>query len=62
MKTSKQSLCKSHVTQLTKVRNQLSYKQTMNYVPLVLCEENNNKLLKAKELISEAINLLNDIK
>jgi len=62
MKKAKQSLCKSHVTLLKNVRNQLAYKQTMNHTHLLLSEENNDRLLKAKELIEEAINLLHDIK
>lgn len=57
----KPSLCKSHVTALEKVRNQLSYKQTMGYKSLILSEENSGKLLRAKLLINEAMKELNDI-
>jgi len=43
------------------VRNQLSYKQTMTGTQLILSEENNNRILEAKELINKAIMLLEDV-
>lgn len=46
--TTKQSLCKSHITALEKVRNQLSYKQTMSYTQLILGKMNSNRVDKAK--------------
>lgn len=60
--TTKQSLCKSHITALEKVRNQLSYKQTMSYTQLILGKMNSNRVDKAKKLVQEAINILRDVK
>ena len=54
-------LCKSHVTALRKVRNQLAMKQTMSYTILLLSEKNSQKIFEAKELIEKAINILNEV-
>ena len=54
-------LCKSHITRLQKVRNQLNYKQTMNYTILLLSRENSDKVIKATEHINKAINILSGI-
>lgn len=54
-------LCKSHITVLEKVRNQLSMKQTMNYIILIISKENSEKIQKAKDLIENAINLLSGV-
>lgn len=45
-------LCRSHVTALSKVTQQLSYRQTMSNVQLILSEENNiNKVSKMSKTI-----------
>jgi len=62
MKTEKMSLCKSHITHLTKVRNQLKYKQTMSYCQLILGNENNDKVILSVALLEKAISILNTIK
>jgi hypothetical protein len=60
--TTKKSLCSSHITALEKVRNQLSYKQTMNYTQLILSKTNSAKMDKAKKLVSDAIKILSEVK
>lgn len=57
----KTKLCKSHISHLQKVVNQLSYRQTMSFTTLILSEENNSKLIDAKDLICEAIRKLDQI-
>jgi hypothetical protein len=52
------NLCKSHVTALIKVRNQLAYRQTMNYTTLLLGEKNIETIDEAKNLINQAISKL----
>jgi len=54
-------LFKSNINVLTKVFNQLSYSQTMNNTFVILNEENRNKKIEAKNLISKAIQILNEI-
>lgn len=58
----KSSMCKTHINRLVDVRNQLSYKCTMTGTQLILCEENNKKVEKAKKLIEEAMALLEEVK
>jgi hypothetical protein len=61
MKT-KPVLFKSNINALIKVRNQLSYSQTMNATCVMLSDENNNKRIEARNLINEAIIILKEIK
>jgi len=56
------TLCKSHITQLRKVATQLAYKQTMNYIQLIVSVENRNKIEEAERLIYKAINILEQVK
>lgn len=58
----KQSLCKSHITQLRKVATQLAYRQTMSYTQLILSETNENKIKEAEYKIYNAINILKEIR
>jgi hypothetical protein len=51
-----------HITSLSKVLNQLAYKQTMNYTTLLLSEDNTDKINEAKELISKAMSILETVK
>lgn len=55
-------LCKSHLTQLEKVETRLALNQTMNYTPLLLCQDNYYKIHKAKEHIREAMEILSTVK
>jgi hypothetical protein len=61
MAKSKPILFKSNINALIKVRNQLSYSQTMNSTLVMLSVENNDKKIKAIALIRDAIILLSDI-
>jgi len=54
-------MCKSHITLLRKVSNQLAYKQTMNYTQMLLGAKNTNEVDKAAQLIHKAIGLLETI-
>ena len=54
-------LCKSHITQLSKVETALSYNQTMNYGQLLLSQKNFAKIHKAKEHIREAMEILKTV-
>ncbi len=54
-------LCKSHVTQLSKVQRQLALNQKMDCTQLILGEVNKDKVEKAKKLIGEAMILLNEV-
>lgn len=55
-------LCKSHITQLSKVTVRLAYKLTMNCSQLILSSKNVKKLEKAEQFIYRAIKLLDEIK
>lgn len=61
LKIVKMKLFKSNITALQKVRNYLTYSNKMNATLVILSEPNNEKRLKAVELINEAINILNEI-
>mgnify|MGYP001562303128 CR=1 FL=1 len=50
----------THVTKLKKVQTQLAMNQKMDYTQLILSEANKAKAEKAKQLIGEAVALLND--
>ena len=61
LKIVKMKLFESNITALQKVRNYLTYSNKMNATLVILSEPNNEKRLKAVELINEAINILNEI-
>jgi len=54
-------LCKSHVTQLARVKTALSYNQTMRGSQLLLSQKNFDKIYKAKEHIHEAMEILKTV-
>jgi len=54
-------LCKTHITQLIKVRNALAIRQKMNGTQLLLSTKNKKYMDKALRKIEESMNLLNQI-
>jgi len=54
-------LCKTHITQLIKVRNALAIRQKMNGTQLLLSTKNKKYMDEALRKIEESMNLLNQI-
>lgn len=57
----KKRLTQTHINALQKVSSALAMSQTMTYRQLILGAENQNRIKKANDYISEAINELNKV-